>query len=315
MLDERFPLDFLLKKNVISFDKRIKKALKHFQKALDNIDMKIVLAVIFRLLFKIKFLKKRYFGIHKRIFKPFNLFNGVTRTKRCNGLLMYLHIDDWIQENLYFLGEYEKAELKSIDQFLTNDGVFIDIGANIGLFTLHATKVVSNGQIISFEPFPSNFKSLTKNVALNKLSNICMENMAIGEKEGTINLYYDEKEKNLGMVSAISIEGGIQKEVKVTSLDSYLKNESFTKIDLIKIDIEGFEYSALLGMKNTLRTYHPSLLIEILNDNKSLTHQLKCEDLLKGFGYNKYFIDDDGNLSENETNVERMNYIYTTHTI
>ena len=189
--------------------------------------MKIVLAVIFRFLFKIKFFKKRYFGIHQKIFKPFNLFKGVTRKIEWNGLQMSLHIDDWIQENLYFLGEYEKAELKSMEQFLTKDSSFIDIGANIGLFTLYASKLINeNGQIISFEPFPENFKSLTQNVALNDCSNVRLEQFAIGEKEGAINLYYDEREKNLGMVSSMPTDRCIQEEVKVVSLDSYLKKQA-----------------------------------------------------------------------------------------
>jgi FkbM family methyltransferase len=278
--------------------------------------MRKTLAVIFKLLFKIKFFKKRYFGIHKKLFKPFNLFRGVIFRTRYDELLMSLHIDDFIQENLYFLGEYEKAELKAIHPFLTNDAVFIDIGANIGLYSLYASKLINEkGQIISFEPFSENFERLTKNVTLNGLSKIRLEKMAIGEKEGIINLYYDKREKNLGMVSTTPIETGIQEKVKVDSLDSYLKHKLFTKIDFIKIDIEGFEYSALLGMRDTLSTFSPSLLIEILNEDKSSTNMSNCDDLLKGLGYMKYFIDNDGGLSKNEINADRMNYIYTKKTV
>lgn len=278
--------------------------------------MKTVLAIIFSYLFKVKFFKKRFFGIHNRLFKPFNLFKGVTRLTKWNGLILLLHIDDWIQENLYFLGEYEKAELTSIAVFLKHDSIFIDIGANIGLYTLYASKIIKeNGQIISFEPFLENFKSLAKNVELNGVSNVRLEKMAIGKKEGVIKLYYDEKEKNLGMVSSIYQGKGAREEVKLISLDSYLKNEQFTKIDLIKIDIEGFEHSALLGMRNTLTKFHPTLLIEILNTYKSVTNKSECDQLLTVLGYKKYFIDDYGILSKNEVNVNRMNYIYSTKTI
>lgn len=277
--------------------------------------MKTILAIIFSYLFKVKFFRNRYFGIHKKLFKPFNLFKGVTRLTKWNDLLLSLHIDDWIQENLYFLGEYEKAELTSIKQFLKHDSVFIDIGANIGLYTLFASKIITeNGQIISFEPFSQNFNSLVKNISLNGFSNVCLKKMAIGEKNGVINLYYDENEKNFGMVSAISLEKGIQEEVKVITLDSYLKNESFDKIDLVKIDIEGFEYSALLGMRNTLARFHPTLLIEILNNDKSPTNKSNCDQLLTDMGYNKYFIDDSGNICKDEVNTNRMNYIYSTKT-
>jgi len=274
--------------------------------------MKIILAKIFRLLFRIEFFKKRYFGIHKRIFNPYNLFKGVIRKTTFNDLQIILCIDDWIQENLYFLGEYEKAELKVIEKFLKNDSIFIDIGANFGLYTLYASKLIDEkGKIICFEPFSENFKSLTKNVSINNLSNVQLEKIAVGEKENTITLYYDQQEKNLGMVSAKPLERGVTEKVIVVSLDSYLKNESFTRIDLIKIDIEGFEYSALLGMKNILKTFYPSLLIEILDGEESLSQNEKCHTFLKNLGYNKYFIDDNGNLSENEVNINRMNYIFT----
>jgi FkbM family methyltransferase len=274
--------------------------------------MSIILAELFRLLFKIDFFKKRYFGIHQRLFRPYNLFKGVIRKTGLHGFQMILHVDDWIQQNLYFLGEYEKAELKAIAQFLKEDGVFIDIGANIGLYTLYASQVTNkNARIISFEPFSENFKTLSQNIALNDLSNVRLEKIAIGEKDGMVNLYYDEQDKNLGMVSTKPLEKGLKEEVKVVTLDSYLKDKAIAKIDLIKIDIEGFEYSALLGMKNTLATFYPTLLIEILNHNVSSGQDSNCDSLLNDLGYKKYFIDDNGKLSENNVNLNRRNYIYT----
>ena len=244
---------------------------------------------------------------------PNNLFGGVIRKIRYNDLQIELHIDDWIQENLYFLGEYEVAELKTMKQFLTYDSVFIDIGANIGLYALNASKILDeNAQIICFEPFQKNFNSLAKNIALNGLSNVQLEKKAIGDKDGTINLYYNEEEMNLGMVSTKPLEKGITEKVTLVSLDSYLKDHPVPRIDLIKIDIEGFEYSALLGMKNTLTAFQPSILIEILDGNDSDSQNLKCYEFLLDLGYNKYFIDDHGNLSEKEVNPSRMNYVFTT---
>ncbi|MFC0876307.1 FkbM family methyltransferase [Saccharicrinis sp. FJH2] len=272
--------------------------------------MKVILAGIFRFLFQSRFFKKRFFGIHKRIFTPFNLFKGVKRTIRFHGIKLNLHIDDWIQENIYFLGEYENAELKSIHNFLTEKSVFIDIGANIGLYTLYASRLVSyKGKVISFEPFPRNHAALVKNVKLNGFNNITCEKMAVGEREDFIKLYYDENEHNLGMVTAMPVDQGISEDVKVTSLDDYLQVHPVVKIDLIKIDVEGFEYNCLKGMKNTLSKFKPSLLIEILKDNESAQNE-NSHSLLKELGYRKYYIDDNGNISEHETNPERRNYIF-----
>ena len=275
--------------------------------------MKNILAIALRCLFRFKFFKSKFYFIHNKLILPNNLFGGVIRKIRYNDLQIELHIDDWIQENLYFLGEYEVAELKTMKQFLTYDSVFIDIGANIGLYALNASKILDeNAQIICFEPFQKNFNSLAKNIALNGLSNVQLEKKAIGDKDGTINLYYNEEEMNLGMVSTKPLEKGITEKVTLVSLDSYLKDHPVPRIDLIKIDIEGFEYSALLGMKNTLTAFQPSILIEILDGNDSDSQNLKCYEFLLDLGYNKYFIDDHGNLSEKEVNPSRMNYVFTT---
>ncbi|MFB6318899.1 FkbM family methyltransferase [Saccharicrinis sp. FJH54] len=272
--------------------------------------MKVILAGIFRFLFQNRFFKKRFFGIHKRIFNPLNLFRGVERTIRFHGIKLNLRIDDWIQENIYFLGEYENAELKSIHNFLTKEAVFIDIGANIGLYTLYASKLTgSQGKVISFEPFPFNHDALVKNVSLNGFTNITCEKMAIGRKEDHIKLYYNENEHNLGMVTAMPVDNGITEDVQVTSLDTYLQAHPVPKIDLIKIDVEGFEYDCLEGMKKTLLKYKPNLLIEILADNSSGQND-KSHTLLKELGYHKYYIDDAGNISLNETNPQRRNYIF-----
>jgi len=280
----------------------------------ENINMRIIIAKIFKFLFESEFLKKsRFFGIYKRIFKPLNLFKGVVCEIKYNQVQLILHIEDWIQQNIYFLGEYETQELKTLQQFLKEDGIFIDLGANFGLYTLNASKLVGKkGTIICFEPFSQNYKYLSNNIVINNLQNVQAENLAVGEKNGTINLYYDKQEKNLGMVSTKHIENSLKEEVQVVSIDSYLQNKPLSHIDLIKIDIEGFEYSALMGMHITLTKYKPTLLIEILKEEESDNNSKRIHDLLNKLGYRKYFIDDKGNLSENETNSKRFNYIFTT---
>lgn len=277
--------------------------------------MRIILAEIFKYLFKIQYIRNHFFGIRKRIFYPLNLFKGVTRTIIYKNLKLVLQIDDWIQEIIYFLGDYEKAELETLKLFLQKDSVFIDIGANFGLYTLNASKLIgSNGKIISFEPFSQNFNSLKQNISLNNLKNIKIEKLAIGEMKGIIKMYYDDKEKNLGMASMTPMKSGKNENVEVVTLDSYLKSKSsIKKIDLIKIDVEGFEYAALMGMQNTLTEHSPSIIIEILTE-KGLENSKKIHAFFERFEYNKYFIDDNGKLSNNKTNHDRLNYIFTKKT-
>tara|TARA_R110001583_G_scaffold34847_6_gene116638 strand:+ start:9059 stop:9499 length:441 start_codon:yes stop_codon:yes gene_type:complete len=134
----------------------------------------------------------------------------------------------------------------------------------------------------------------------------------VGEKDELIDLYYNSKEKNLGMVSTHFSEFSENEIANCVSLDNYFRQSSIKKVDFIKIDIEGYEFSALLGMKNILLKFHPILLIEILEDNKQLsTNKKTIIDFLEDIEYKQYFIDGKGNLSKTEINHSRMNYIFT----
>lgn len=273
--------------------------------------MRVILAEVFRLLFRINFLRSKFFGVHQRLIKPLNLFQGVTRKVIYNDMQLELHIDDWIQECIFFLGDYEKAEFEILKLFLKKDNTFIDIGANIGIYTLNASGLIGeNGIVISFEPFTRNHNALVNHISLNNLQNVKVEKLAVGEKNGVVNLYYDEREKNLGMVTSGPIESGITEEVKMVSLDSYLENSLIAKVDFIKIDVEGLEYSVLKGMKDTLEKYHPTLLVEISDEKGNDNHTL-ISGYLKGLGYRKHYISDVGKLSETDLNRDRHNYLFT----
>ena len=279
--------------------------------------MRLIIAKIFRLLFRIKYFKSKHFGIHQKIFAPLNLFNGITQTIKYKDLNLTLNIDDWIQENIYFLGEYESIELKTLKLFLKKDSVFIDIGANFGLYTLNASNLINEtGQIIAFEPFSKSFSSLKNNLLINKLNKVTIENIAIGECDGTINLFYNKEDRNLGMVSTTPLNKGFIENVSITSFDNYLKNTSniINSIDLIKIDVEGSELSVLKGMKKSLIKFSPSILIEILDINGK-ENMNAIESFLNKFGYEKFYINNEGFVSKKETNSNRFNYIFSKKTI
>jgi hypothetical protein len=119
------------------------------------------------------------------------------------------------------------------------------------------------------------------------------------------------------MVSSHISQYTTSEKIKAVSLDSYFNNKFPKKIDFIKIDIEGGEYSALLGMKKILTTFYPKLLIEILENETSTqsNNEHKIVTYLKSIGYEKYFIDDNGTLSSVEKYKERMNFAFIKATI
>lgn len=273
--------------------------------------MKILLARIFRQAFKLQFFRKRFYGIHQRILKPFGLFRGVVCSVDYNGFKLYLKLDDWIQENIFFLGEYEKAELDVLKKHLKPGDVFLDLGANLGVFTLHASRIVGEtGKVISFEPFLINHNALKKHIKINGLTNVKIEKLAVGSESGSITLYHDESEDNLGMVTANYVENAVKEDVEIVSIDDYLQASPDLAIDFIKIDIEGFEYATLLGLENTLKKHQPKILIEILDDIEIEDTHKKVHDFLFNLGYKKHFISNEGQLSESPICLHRKNYLF-----
>ncbi len=274
--------------------------------------MRILIAKLFKQLFKTPFLKTRFYGIHQRIFKPYNLFKGVVCSVNYQGFKLQLKLDDWIQENIFFLGEYEKAELIVLADHLKEGETFLDLGANLGVFSLHASRIVGKtGKVISFEPFSINHNALKKHIEINGLKNVKIEKLAVGSESGTITLYHDETEENLGMVTANYVENAVVEEVKMVSIDEYLETYPELSIDFIKIDIEGFEYETLLGLENTLKKHQPPILIEILDEIENEKSQVKVQQLLFNLGYQKHFINDEGQLSETPVCLQRKNYFFT----
>ncbi len=222
-----------------------------------------------------------------------------------------LEIGDWVQQHLYFLGEYEPSEFLAVQRIVQPGATVIDIGANIGWYTLNLAEWVgSEGRVIGFEPFPQNFQSLEKNIQLNTFNNITAENIAIGQEEGELILHLNTKENNRGMVSVIPTDNAIHESVKVTTLDLYLTQNPVEKLDFIKIDIEGNEYSALLGMHKTLENFSPAILLEIRDLPELKELNTKCLNLLNSMGYKQYVISQNGNLTLDKQKHSLENYMF-----
>ncbi|MEZ4937996.1 MAG: FkbM family methyltransferase [Crocinitomicaceae bacterium] len=272
--------------------------------------MRLILAKFFRFLFHFEFFRSKFFGIHQKIFDRFNLFRGQVSPIEYQDFKLEVKLDDWIQENLFFLGKYEEAELKVIQNILKEGDTFIDVGANIGLFSLVASRHVGiTGKVISFEPFPENFNHLEKHLQLNQIKNVQAENKAVGDEIGQIHLYHNPDDKNLGMVSTTASENSQKIDVELITLDHYFQQNPNPSIQMIKIDIEGHEYPALRGMQATLEKYKPVLLVEII-EQEDQSNEQNILQFLSDLGYEKFFIDDEGELQSCPKNMLRRNYIF-----
>ncbi|KUG07531.1 FkbM family methyltransferase [Solirubrum puertoriconensis] len=262
--------------------------------------MKHLLASAFRQLFAIPYFKDKYFGLYKRVFRPWQLFNGVHKTVRYrHGLLLRLHLADWIPQHLYFLGDYEERGILFLEQHLRPGHVVLDVGANMGLYSLVASKMVGGtGQVYAFEPLPANADLLREHIAINRLSNVQLEQKAVSNVAGLMPLYTPPP-NNSGMASLrrYSDELGAPVQVEVVTLDAYA--ESLPAVHLIKLDIEGGEYQALLGMQRLLARHKPLLMLELQPNILGAASQTEFDirQLLSALGYRQYFVDKQGRLT------------------
>lgn len=144
--------------------------------------------------------------------------------------------------NLYADDEYRRGMIEP--------GMIVaDVGAYIGLYTCMAAAIVGDsGKVLAFEPDPNNHEQLLNNVKLNEYKNVTIVQCALSDAQGKANLYI----KHHGTVSSLA---GTGKSVNVglDTLDRVLDRLGTKKVDLIKIDVEGYELPVLRGAENTIK--------------------------------------------------------------
>jgi len=179
-----------------------------------------------------------------------------------DGFKIYLHKEaDLLSEALLLGYDLDSTMRKLALNNLKKGDVVIDLGANIGYHTLKFSRIVGDtGKVYAFEPDPNNFKLLEKNIKENNCKNVIAYQKAVCEKKGQVKL--NIWKGNFGG-NSIYNDKNIQekKQVIVESivLDDYFVNE---KVDFMKIDIEGAEFSALKGAKNILKNKNLKMIIE-----------------------------------------------------
>ena len=272
------------------------------------------LAHFFRRVFNSNLGKPYFHGFYKYLLQKFTPFRSlVIQLKLDAGFNMELHLQDWIQQNIFFLGSYESKELAFMSQVLKPESTFIDIGANVGWHSLNAAVLVGqNGAVISFEPFAMNYARIQKNISLNPtLDQIVVEKIGIGAKSDSITLHYNSDDDNAGMASQF-VEGNTSEKIQVIAFDQYEKIASLKRIDMIKLDIEGGELNALHGMQKTLKEFKPILMIEFDPEilSKQTGMQKEMISLLSNLNYKPTYFDAAGKLCDQSEKSTSKNIVF-----
>jgi FkbM family methyltransferase len=182
-----------------------------------------------------------------------------------SGTVMHVDPTDYLQLLLYYQGTFEPHCLAFLPLLLRSNDIFVDVGANIGLYTLEASRIVgSSGRVIAVEAALPHVETLRRNLAANRVDNVTIVSTAAGASSGDAVLSLGDGE-NLGMYTIGRVSGGVRQRVQVARLDDILGAASVTQVALLKMDIEGAELAALRGARRLISELKPTLIIE-LND-------------------------------------------------
>jgi len=152
-----------------------------------------------------------------------------------------------LSRSLFIDRDYINEDIDYLNRYLKKGDVFIDVGSNIGTWAIFAAQATGNiGEVLCFEPHPITFKYLKENITINNFANINAYNVGCSDTDG--DLYFTS---NLDDMNHIIAEKENAIIVPVKKLDYYTEN--YSKIKLIKIDVEGFELSVLKGAIKTLQ--------------------------------------------------------------
>ena len=188
---------------------------------------------------------------------------------------------EFIQNEMVdYRGFFDEFTLIFFDKYIKDNSVILDIGGNIGNHSLYWAIVRKAEKIVAFEPYKIAYDHFQKNIEINNLENIItVHNKGVGAENTKAQsgiLCYG----NMGGCTIISSSEG---NMEIVALDSMELN--LNCIDLIKIDTEGYEYNVLLGAKNTICKYLPTIILEVFRKKEKDERYNEINSFLEEIGY------------------------------
>jgi FkbM family methyltransferase len=198
--------------------------------------------------------------------------NGPTLQTRgkLHGYLMELDLSDDTERMVYFLQKLPEAEIPLlIDVLLKPGDSFVDIGANIGMMTLHAARLVGpRGRVLSVEPQPSCCAKISRALTLNGIEHVQVHNVGLADSQKVLTL---NVLGNGTVLSTFATDGGDNRNVTskisvdVCAGDDLFRGQILGRLT-IKMDVEGFELFALRGLSGTIEEHRPLIVCEVNPD-------------------------------------------------
>jgi FkbM family methyltransferase len=201
---------------------------------------------------------------------------------------------DWVAMNFAIRGFYEWLNVAIANIVAKPGDCIVEVGANIGTETILFARIVGDrGQVVSFEPLPSNVAALASNIARNQLTNVRVINAAVSDRPGTLRFEPPQTAENLGQ-GRVTLNGGGDGllEVPAVVLDELFERGELAAPRLLVIDVQGAELMVLRGARRLLARAKPLIIWEAEEELLTSFGARACDlfDLLSRLGYRHWEI-------------------------
>ncbi|MCA6078363.1 FkbM family methyltransferase [Fulvivirga sedimenti] len=227
---------------------------------------------------------------------------GKLREVTIDGLTYKLDLASFNNWSIYWRITAELRPKNFLYDLVKEDDIIIDVGAHIGEVSMNMARKATRGKIYAIEGFPPTYERLVGHITANSFENIIPIQTGVGES--VYHAEFSVNERNAGS-NTIARSGGKSKTgIEINMLDNILEPYELNKIDLIKIDIEGFEVNALKGARGVISSFKPRLFVEMSDHTlrKQGTSAAELYHTIKKLGYTSVIdIRTSSPLNENST--------------
>jgi FkbM family methyltransferase len=184
---------------------------------------------------------------------------------------------EYIAFELLINGIYESRNIEFMIENTPKNGVLFDVGANIGAIAIMIAKQRPDLHIYCFEASTKVFSYLKKNIELNDINNItAIHCLLIDEVKGELPFYSPEEQNGKGSMAPVFTSSS--EMIQTETLDHFMEENKISKVDFIKIDVEGFEHTVLSGTISIITNHKPKILFEFLDWAEELSKENKIGD-------------------------------------
>lgn len=172
---------------------------------------------------------------------------------------------NYLSFHLFWMGaeHYEPITRLAMEQIITSEHTFLDIGANIGFFSLNMARNHPEANIFAFEPNPKLVRILAANIEANSFRNIVCEPVAMSDREGEALLFLSNSDMSASLETDFDSNQSPPVKIERTTLDRFVQRMGLKPPLLLKVDVEGHERAFFAGAQQTIATYKPDMICEV----------------------------------------------------